>query len=222
MTKINNDNYPTPIRLARAGIELALSIYPSLKGEKINFMEPGAGNDAPFCKAIKSRLDDSVITRGIELRKLSKKDREKIRDHCDFYNHGRDFLSYEVPSKDWRPNLIVTNPPYSLAEKFARQSLKIIDPSGIVVMLVQNGFSGSKERIDFWEEFPALSVHMPRPRPGFVDFESGSTDMREYYFYVWAGPRLASFLERCGRDWTTKGYVDCHEGPWKTRKVTRK
>ena len=218
MGHIHKDAYPTPPRLASAGVHLALELYPRFLGETIKFLEPGAGITAPFCKAIEDQLGHRVVTAGVEVRDI-KEHIPELSKHCDLYDYNQDFLEYE-PAPEFTPDLIVTNPPYSLAEQFVRHSMKILSDTGLCIMLIQCGFSGSNKRIPFWSEYPPIFQVMPRPRPGFVKIGKNSSDSREYYFYVWAGKRLARFLRQIGRDWTAAGYTDNGEA-WKSKEKVK-
>lgn len=61
--------------------------------------------------------------------------------------------------------VIVTNPPYELAEQFLRKSIK---HSKEVAMLLRVGFLGSKKREPLFKEIGMPEVHILSPRPNFV------------------------------------------------------
>lgn len=113
---------------------------------------------------------------------------EPCRASGRFYNHmplgsawgeiteGVDYLETEYPHVD----CVITNPPFLLAEEFARKALVDAD---VVIMLLRVGFLGSLERYDFWEENPPQHMISLSSRPSFTG--DGKTDGADYCFYVW-------------------------------------
>ena len=81
------------------------------------------------------------------------------------------------------PHVILTNPPFSLAEEFARKSLEKIHPSGTVAMLLRLSMLAGKKRAALWREHPA-DVYVLSQRPSFT---RGGSDSCEYAWFVW-GP----------------------------------
>jgi len=77
-------------------------------------------------------------------------------------SEGTDYLDYNNSKK---VDLILTNPPFSLAEKFiikARQEAKC------VVMLQRVNFLGSQARKEFWSKNPPTHLFVLANRPKFV------------------------------------------------------
>ena len=113
-----------------------------------------------------------------------------------------DFL--QVPIRGESFNLIVSNPPFSLAQEFVEKAIDWCDPGGTVAFLLLLQFLGSNGRADFFRKYPPSTVDVMRPRPSFA--ADGSTDMREYALFRWcpqdfeclrsSGPRI-EFI-----DWT--------------------
>jgi len=98
----------------------------------------------------------------------------------------RDVLNEESWNK---PDLILTNPPYSLAEKFARRALSEVAFDGFVCMLLRLNWLGSKKRAPFHKTYPS-DVYVLSKRPSFT---GDGTDATEYAWFVW-GPG-------CGNRW---------------------
>lgn len=80
-------------------------------------------------------------------------------------------------------NLIVTNPPFTLAQEFVERAHQLIDPRGTIAFLLLLQFLGSKGRKGFFETYPPSTIDILRPRPSFA--ENGQTDMREYALFRW-------------------------------------
>jgi hypothetical protein len=83
----------------------------------------------------------------------------------------------------------ITNPPFSLAETFARRCIERGGPDAFVCLLLRVGILGSRERIDFWREHPNADMYPIVPRPSFGLNKHGKpgTDASEYAWFVW-GP----------------------------------
>lgn len=88
-----------------------------------------------------------------------------------------DFLS---SPKSRHADLIITNPPYSLAEEFIRKCLREW-PESDVVMLLRLNFLGSQKRAEFLREHTPDVYVLPR-RPSFT---GKGTDATEYAWFHW-------------------------------------
>lgn len=88
---------------------------------------------------------------------------------------GIDYLSTEFTDID----LIVTNPPFSLALKFLRKSLSEADT---VIYLLRLNFMGAKKRKRFWQNNPPSHLFVLSKRPSFT---GDGTDACEYAFMAW-------------------------------------
>lgn len=91
-----------------------------------------------------------------------------------------DYLTAELPPA----NLIVGNPPFSLAQEFVARSLLLAAPvGGTVAMLLRLSFIASKKRRDFHRSHPS-DVYVLSSRPSFT---GKGTDSCDYAWFVW-GP----------------------------------
>lgn len=115
--------------------------------------------------------------------------------------HG-DFLSHDVQQQvlSMAPyDLIIGNPPYSLAEEFVRASLDLLANGGVLVQLLRTGFLESRKRIEFHASHQPNHVYFLSERPSFLAKESkrgGSvpvTDMASYGVFVWNGSDRHTF-----------------------------
>ena len=79
-------------------------------------------------------------------------------------------------------DVIITNPPFNIAQEIIEKSLSIIKPNGFVIMLLRLNFFGSKQRRNFWlNNMPIFTfVHHQR-----ISFTKGQTDSIEYMHCVW-------------------------------------
>lgn len=97
---------------------------------------------------------------------------------------GIDYLTTEFEPVD----LIITNPPFSLAKEFLIKSLSEIKPTGVIIYLLRLNYLGSVDRLPFWEEvgYPD-KVLVATPRPSFTD---GGSDACEYAWFCWGNVNL--------------------------------
>ena len=93
-----------------------------------------------------------------------------------------DFLAVDVDapySKDL--TAVVTNPPYSLAEKFIRHARKLC-PHADLVFLLRLAFLASAKRLPLWQDVGIPDVYVLPNRPSFT---GGGTDSADYAWFVW-------------------------------------
>lgn len=98
-----------------------------------------------------------------------------VKHWCEM-GEGRDYLKIDYSEID----LIVTNPPFSLAIDFLRKSLL---EAKTVVYLMRLEILGSRKRNRFWSENPPSHLYVLSERPSFSI--NGKTDMTEYAWFVW-------------------------------------
>lgn len=84
------------------------------------------------------------------------------------------------PVRD-RFDLIIANPPYSIALEFIEAALSMRKSQGVVAFLLRINFLGSQERADWHRAHPCKLYVLPR-RPSFT---GGGTDATEYAWFVW-------------------------------------
>lgn len=89
-------------------------------------------------------------------------------------NEGRDFF-------DWNDHvdLILTNPPFSLAQEFIEHSLAHADT---VIMLLRLNYLGSIKHHEWWKEHSPDALHVLSKRPSFT---GKGTDATEYAWFLW-------------------------------------
>lgn len=104
-----------------------------------------------------------------------------------FGTSGQDFFDQTGTPKDVRS--IITNPPYSDAEKFIRHSINLMSPShGSVAMLLRHEYDCAAGRVDLFRH-PAFAMKLSlTKRPRWIAGSTGSP-RHNYAWFVW--------------DWTT-------------------
>lgn len=105
----------------------------------------------------------------------------------------------KTDAKNLCPQIIITNPPFSLAVPIIEKALDDVAENGYVIMLLRLNFFGSKERKPFFDKYTPewCFVHHIRigftdqkDRDGYIQFDKsgnikrGSTDSIEYAHFV--------------------------------------
>jgi hypothetical protein len=82
-------------------------------------------------------------------------------------------------------DLVVGNPPFTLAMDFIQRSLEL---GTTVTFLLRQGFLSSAERARFFREHPPAAVHILANRPKFTnpEYEATGTDTADYCFVTWS------------------------------------
>jgi hypothetical protein len=148
--RLNQDVYPTPDYCVEKLLHwLDLN---GRNGQPLTFFEPCRGAGAIYDR----------IPAGAR------------KSHCEILE-GTDYLTTPVGRQD----IIITNPPYSLALEFLQKSLREADT---VVYLLRLNFLGAAKRKPFWLEHPLTHLFTITPRPRFVN---GGSDATEYGWFAW-------------------------------------
>jgi hypothetical protein len=156
--RMSADLYPTPM-------DAIDSIMLEIDWDKVDtVLEPAAGD-------------------GRILRKCKERNPEIITDWAEtnpperFGAVPRDYLTTEYPPF----SLVITNPPFSLAQEFVEKALK----DGMsVAMLLRLGFLGSQKRNVWWRDRSPSRLFVLSKRPSFT---GKGTDSADYAWFCW-GP----------------------------------
>lgn len=110
-----------------------------------------------------------------------------IRTNSPAKFHSTNYLMDDRPKK-WRPNLIISNPPFEYAMPFVKKALHDVQPGGYVAFLLRVNWLGSKSRKSFLQaNMPKhLFVHHRRIKFGGMGKGNKSHgDSIEYGHFVW-------------------------------------
>lgn len=99
----------------------------------------------------------------------------KGSEYCEI-QEGKDYLE---SSWDKNPDIIITNPPFSLAVPFLIKSMK---ESDVQIYLLKLAFLESKGRHEFNKENPPDHLIIMSKRPSFV---GGGTDKAPYGWFIY-------------------------------------
>ena len=92
----------------------------------------------------------------------------------------------QMPSLGCKPDMIITNPPFSLAEPIIKRALQDVNKkNGFVIMLLRLNFLGGlRRKREFWDEVGLpTNIYVHPRRMCFTN--NGKTDSIEYAHFVW-------------------------------------
>lgn len=146
-------------------------------GRPLRVLEPGAAS-GNIVRAVKSILPGSVShIDAVELRPECYDDLNQCADGVyigDFLTMG-DRLPYDI---------IIGNPPYSLAREFIEKGMSLLREGGAMYYLLRINYVAPKCRKDLLRSnYPDMLVLSRRP-----SFTNGGSDGCEYAWYVWHKP----------------------------------
>lgn len=185
------DLYVTPVGVTEALLDELERTFGWGPGMKLRILDVGAGTGR-ITAACRAQWPEAYIT-AVEIDHTHKNALEAAGATdvwiCDFLD--------QTWGDEWREyDLIVGNPPYSLALPFLQQCLAFKGGAPpylhapLIALLVNMNFLGSDGRVD-WFEAHAAQCHAIRtlaPRPSFTHEETGKlqTDSVEYAWWLWS------------------------------------
>ena len=168
--RVEADFYATPIET----VYKILEAIPDL--DKAEFiLEPSAGNG----NIIKALRDRNITGISIEAMELREEERENLEALADVVTIG-DFLKDDTEYIEY--DLIIGNPPYSLAQEFIDRSLELLAPGGRLIFLLRTNFLESKKRFEWWQDKLPKGLYVLSKRPSFT---GKGTDATSYSWFVW-------------------------------------
>lgn len=171
-----SDFYATPLETVYSLLDNYDGISP---GDII--LEPSAGN-GNIIQALRDRgflnWIDAIELRDEELFELSLTANQVFIE--DFLSiNKKDFSQYDV---------IIGNPPYSLAQEFIDKSLELLAPGGRLIFLLRTNFLESNKRFKWWQDKIPNCLYVLSKRPSFT---GKGTDATSYSWFIWEKSRYA-------------------------------
>lgn len=175
------DAYMTPQNLATACVDTAIKTI-HVRPARMRILEPSAGVGA-FVRPLSHH--GAVTANEVDKRfagELRRSGASKIR------------IGKTETLKGQPYDLILGNPPYSLAAEHVAHLMGLLKPDGRLFFLLRVNFLGARIREVFWNEHPPHALHVIRPRPYFLDSEGfrlkgkngqRSSDATEYALFEW-------------------------------------
>lgn len=177
-----HDFYPTPLEFCKAVVNL-VDFYPAF------ICDPGAGNGV-WGRALREKFPHAMLD-GVELQPLDKP------GWYDSWYIG-DYLKYEPFI--YKYDLIIGNPPYSLAEEFICHSMDLLSDYGVLIFLLRLSFLESKSRVrGLFKEFPPSNVFVSASRISFTG--DGKNDDQAYAVFWWTKRKTQNWFIGSWLDW---------------------
>ncbi len=164
-----HDYYVTPFQVVYDAIVALRELEPNLLSGPI--LDPCAGGDPQH-----EMPYPTVLERFVGSGKVATVD---IRDDSRA-ELVADYLSLNLAGQF---HLIITNPPFALADQIVQKALSEVRPGGFVVMLLRLNYFGGQKRRPFWRKHMPKHVLVHPRRISFTD--DGRTDSIEYMHACW-------------------------------------
>lgn len=177
------DFYATPLETVYTLLDNYEIIYP----EDV-ILEPGAGS-GNIIRALRERGYKNHID-AVELR---------VEEYCNLSNYADqvliyDYLSPLINTNGRKYDVIIGNPPYSLAQEFIDKSLELLAPGGRLIFLLRTNFLESKKRFEWWQDKLPNGLYVLHSRPSFT---GKGTDATSYAWFVWEKSRYRNKFLPC-------------------------
>lgn len=92
---------------------------------------------------------------------------------------------------------IITNPPYELATEFVQHALNLMEPHGIIAMLLRTDFDHAKTRADLFGQHPAFAkkVVLTKRIKWFEDSKGSPSFNHAWFIWNWghSGPPTLAY-----------------------------
>lgn len=162
------DFYATPINVIKTFLDAYDRFSP---GDVI--LEPSAGR-GNFVQCLRERYE------GIKIHacELQTENAKTLFPFADLVMQG-DYLASEFPC---RYDIIIGNPPYSLAQEFVDKSLSLLKEDGCLIFLLRAAFLESKKRFVWWQDKLPSGLYVLNERPSFT---GKGTDATAYAWFIW-------------------------------------
>ena len=174
------DFYATPLDT----VYTLLDNYDGIKPDDI-ILEPSAGN-GNIIRALRERGYKNQVE-AIELR-------------CEEYNKLQEYADYvgitdylKVSPIFGKYDVIIGNPPYSLAQEFIDKSLELLAPGGRLIFLLRTNFLESKKRFKWWQDKIPNGLYVLSKRPSFT---GKGTDATSYSWFIWEKSSIVNEFKR--------------------------
>lgn len=164
------------------GVQAEMCNRDYILGSQTKILDPCAGGNDKHEMSYPAVLDEMMFEY-VDTVDIREDSRAKIK---------ADYLDLEVHDNCY--DIIMSNPPFSLAMEFIEKGLHDVIEEGYVIMLLRLNFFGSQARKAFFEKtMPKYSfIHSKRmsffPEDIELDgkvYKRGSTDSIEYAHFVW-------------------------------------
>ena len=170
------DYYITPPQTAKEAFVELIQLERTLQNKYIKILDPCCGGDKIHNATYKQLLFymDYKFIDTMDIREDSGADTKT------------NYLTYTAKQNYY--DLIISNPPYTVALDFVQKALLDVKDGGFVSYLLRLNFFGSQSRKKFFNQFMPKYCFVHSKRPSFT--LDGKTDGTEYATFVWQKGRV--------------------------------
>lgn len=206
-----SDYYVTPIDAIKTFFSYANEFVPSF--EQImntgRILDCCAGGNQPIsdCLGYKEIYHPMSYPQSIKEFYNKQVDTYDIREDS-LAKYKEDYLKVKL---DYQPDVIITNPPFTIATDIIRKAINDVKENGMVIMLLRLNFFEGLNKKDFFEEVglpnysfvyrKRLSFQDKKDVAGYVQFNSdgkakkGGSDSVAYQHCIWIKGKKADFTK---------------------------
>ena len=177
----SQEKFYTPPALALACVSRlkadGLLSFPVVGGTSYRAIDPCAGAGA-WIRAMQAIgiSDRCIVANDLDAEAMQKID----------YLPSSNVWVLDALTLDGGWDLVVGNPPFNTADEHILAGLEMRRPdTGILGLILRDGFFAVKKRMGFWLEHRPTKVYLLAPRPPFRSGR-GNTDSATYVFVVWS------------------------------------
>lgn len=186
--RLQNDHYVTPERTVRSLLSVIRDDVPSFA-----IWEPFCG-DGAFTNLLK---DDALNIVSTDIEKYGDFEPDALMNFFDIktqkaaeflrgngVDHIVTTLEDVAKLKGFTPDIIISNPPYTEAERCVRHAIELMQESkGDVIMLLRNEWDCAKSRKDLFDHPAFYGKIVLHHRPRWIAGSTGAP--RHNYAYFW-------------------------------------
>ena len=176
--RVESDFYATPLETVYS----LLDSYDEIKESDI-ILEPSAGN-GNIIQALRNRGYDNFID-AVELREEERYNLIGKANRVGIFNYLTETIPYKY-------DVIIGNPPYSMAQEFIDKSLTLLKPGGRLIFLLRTNFLESKKRSTWWQDKIPSRLYTLSKRPSFT---GKGTDATSYSWFIWEPDADRQFIK---------------------------
>jgi len=176
-----NDYYVTPIQPI---LDFCKAIEEDLgwtwKGKRV--LDPCAGGDDKHPMSYPTALQQ--FCPGLEVITVDIREDSKAQFLGDYLTSNLEMTP---------PDVVMSNPPFFLAQQFVDKGLADVCDNGWVILLLRLNYFGSQKRLKWWQSQMPLWCYVHAERMSFT--EDGRTDSIEYCHCMWQKDNYPSFTQ---------------------------
>lgn len=118
----------------------------------------------------------------------------------------KDFLNNQFTFQDNEFDIVITNPPFNIAQDIINRALEVCKEWGYVIMLLRLNYFWSKERVPFWKKNIPIRTYVHSKRMNFITEEEQEKRKKEWLKRLW---------------WDSIEYMHCVWKKWENPSETK-